>query len=280
MKYNNIVKIFCVALPISILLRVIQMVYTVEDVTGFFKRGYEGVGFVLLVTVFIAFAAVFATSYTARRCPPNPPKVDLVTGLFSLALGVSIAYQLFTEEFVSNVRSWQIIMLDITGVLAAIYFIAFGFKMIINYKLPKLFSLVPAVYWIFRLICIFTSISELALIAENVITLASNCLILLFMVNMAKLYNGIDNERNFKKLLSFGLCCVMACFTDALPRIIALISGHAEYMHGTLPAAFTVLMCGFFTASFIFAHFSSSNLKKKRHLKDSRTSAKHYTDYR
>lgn len=278
MKYNNIIKVFCVILPISILLRVIQMVYTVEDVTGFFKRGYAGMGFALLVAILIAFAAVFITSYTARRCPKNPPKVNLITGLFSLALGVSMAYQLFTEEFVSNVRSWQIVMLDITGALAAIYFIAFGFKMIVNYKLPKLFSLIPAVYWIFRLICIFTSISELALIVENIITLASNCLILLFMVSMAKLYNGIDNEKNFKKLLSFGLCCAMACFTDALPRIIALLSGHAEYMHGTLPAAFTVLMCGCFAASFTFSHFSSSNLRTKKHLKSGRTSASYYTD--
>ena len=72
MKYNNIIKVFCVILPISILLRVIQMVCTVEDVTGFFKRGYAGMGFALLVTILIAFAAVFLKSYSARRCPPKP----------------------------------------------------------------------------------------------------------------------------------------------------------------------------------------------------------------
>ena len=58
MKYKKIVLFFCVALPLSVLLRTLQLFFTVETETGFFKSEYKTVGFYLLVIIIAACASL------------------------------------------------------------------------------------------------------------------------------------------------------------------------------------------------------------------------------
>ena len=44
MRYKNIIAFFLVVLPVSIGLRFMQLVFTVDATTGFFKQEYKPIG--------------------------------------------------------------------------------------------------------------------------------------------------------------------------------------------------------------------------------------------
>ena len=263
MEFKNILLFFFVTLPVCICARFLQLIYIEDPSTGFFIRGYEFLGYFLTSLIIISCAINVFLSFTACKRPSKVPSVSITTGISSIILGVSIGFEILTETFTHNIRIWQIVTLDILGIFAAVFFLLYGLKMIIDYPLPKLFFIVPPLYWIMRLICIFTSISAISLIVDNFITIASHCLILVFMANFAKLNNNIDDNRLFRKLLATALCSVIFCAVDALPRIIFSLIGKQSYIHSGVSFAPTVLVSGIFILSFLLSYFSNKNFKSK-----------------
>ena len=263
MEFKNLLFFFLITLPVCILARFLQLIYIEDPTTGFFNIGYEFLGYFLIALIIIACAVNVLLSFTAYKRPPRAPRMGIVTGICSLALGVSIGFEILTETFTQSIRIWQIVTLDILGIFAAVFFLLYGLKMIINYPLPKIFFIVPALYWIMRLICIFTSISAISLIVDNFITLASHCLTLIFMANFAKLNNDIDDNRLFRKLIATGFCSVIFCAVDALPRIIFSLIGKESYIHSGVSFVPTVLLSGIFIISFFCSYFSKNNFKTK-----------------
>lgn len=259
MKYRNILAFFLAALPVSVIIRMLQVMYVTEPVTGFVRRGFEGVNTVITVILVIAVFVTAILSFTAHRRPTKPPRSNPVLAVASFALSGCMAYEIINETFVSAVRYWQIILLDIFGMLAVLYFIIYGITLLAGFPLPRLISVIPAVYCIMRLICIFTAISSLTLVMDNVMILASYCVVLLFFTSFAKLYNGIDNENNFRKLLASGLCSAVICFADSVPRVIIRITGNASVLRHSASSTAAILMFGVFSLVFTLTFFSQRN---------------------
>lgn len=262
MKYNRIILFFCIALPVSIIMRIFQLKYTIDTSTGFFLQEYKNIGWYLLFVI-LAFVIVTAIlSFTSHRNPEKPPKPNYLMSISAVALAVTIGYELFTESFSKVVRIWQSSLLMITGFLAIIYLILFAIGSFVKFNVPQISAIAPAVYFILRIICTFTSISSLALITDNFILIASYCTTLLFMVSFAKVYNNIDSERNFRKLLASGLCSIVLCATLSIPNIIINVMLNNGYLHTSMATNISVLFTGLFTASFIFSHFSIKNCEE------------------
>ena len=84
---------------------------------------------------------------------------------------------------------------------------------------------------------------------------------LLFFLSFGKLYNGIDTERNFRKLMASGLVSAVLCFTQSIPHIIINLVTDNGYLHTSNADNFSVLSFGMFIAVFTFSHFSAKNIK-------------------
>lgn len=259
MKFKKIVLFFSVALPVCIVMRLLQLIYIVETRTGFFKQEFESYGFYMLVIIF-AFAVIAAVfSFTSHRTPDTPPKPNLFMSIASVFISVSILFELFTEKFPAVVQGWQISLLNITGVATAIFFFCFAMKLFFDFKLPAICSVVPTVYFVLRIICDFTAISSLALISDNLLLILSYSAALLFMLNFAKLYNGVDSEYNSRKLMASGLAAIILCLTQSVPHIIFNAVNGLAYTHTSMAANLNVFCTGLFIAVFVFSHFSKSN---------------------
>lgn len=259
MKYKKIIFLFAVFLPLSIVLRLMQLSFTVDYSTGFFLREFETNGEAMLWVVFaLCFApAVFALF--SHRNPEKPAEPNIILSIASFAAGISVVYELFFEEFSHTVMGWQIAAVKIAGVATAIFFICFGLERFISFRLPHICTAIPTVYFILKIICDFTSISSLALISENLIIMLTYCSVLLFMLQFTKLYNGIDSEYNFRKLLSTGLASIALCFTQTVPHFILKLYTGYSFMHTSLVANINIFFIGIFIAVFLFSHFSFSN---------------------
>lgn len=261
MKYKKIILFFCIILPLSIFLRTFQLFFTVETNTGFFKREYETAGFYLLILIIAVCASLAIICFTGHRNPEHPPKINPLISFASGFALLGIAAGVYIARLTPVIMPWQILLLTVSGVLAAVYFLLYAISSFIDLKLPPLLSVLPSVYFIMKIICSFTTVSSLALISDNILILSALCVMLLFFLSFAKLYNGIDTERNFRKLMASGLVSTVLCFTQSIPHIIINLITDNGYLHTSNVDNFSVLSFGIFIAVFIFSHFSAKNIR-------------------
>ena len=145
------------------------------------------------------------------------------------------------------------------GLAAAAFFVAYGISLISDFTLPPISAVIPVFYFIIKVICVFTSVSSLALITDNILMLAAYCTLLFFFLCFGKLYNGIDREYNFRKLQASGFASVLLCLTQSVPHIIFNLSNGGAYRHTSNISNISLLVYGLFTAAFTLAHFSLKN---------------------
>lgn len=260
MKLNKIMLFFCLALPASVLMRFFQLRFTIDEKTGFFTEGSGNNGLILLILIFLfCFAAALFASFVHNR-PENPPRINIGLSISSLLLTISILNQVIFETFTITTVYWQILLIKLLGILSVLFFVLYAVSPFVNLRIPKVLFTIPAIYIISRMIYDFTVISKLALISDNILLIASYCVVLLFMLNFAKLYNNADNERNFKKLLSTGVASVISCFTYALPSLSLSLVTAKQYHQISTTTGVMLLFTGLFILTFLLSHFSKKNL--------------------
>lgn len=260
MRYNKIMLFFSSSLIVSVILRFLQINFTIEAKTGFFITELKTYGSVLLVLILACAFLTAIFGYMTYKRPEKTPKVNIFMSISAFLLGLSILYEVMLEESPISVLSWQVMLLRLFGIGAAVYFLTFALTPIISLDLPPILSALPTAYLIIRMICDFTAISKLALISDNIIIIAVYCFMLLFFLNFAKLYNRIDLDLNFKKLLSFGLTSVLLCFTNSIPNILTNFISLQKYTHTSMGTNISVLFFGLFIISFLLSHFSRKNI--------------------
>lgn len=271
MRYKKIILFFCIVVPLSILLRTFQLFFTVETNTGFFKSEYKTAGFYLLVLIIAALACLAIICFTGHRNPEHPPKINPLISFASIIAVLGIAAGAYDTRLTGVTMPWQSALLTVSGVLAAVYFLLYAVSGFIDLKLSPLLSVLPSVYFIMKIICSFTAISSLALISDNILILSALCVMLLFFLSFGKLYNGIDTERNFRKLMACGLVSSALCFTQGIPHIIINFVTDNAYLHTSNAANFSMICFGIFIAVFTFSHFSAKNIRVVRPHKASET---------
>ena len=58
MRYRYTMNLFYIALPICLLLRTIQLIFTIDETTGFIKQQYSSISTVVMIVICAAVAAV------------------------------------------------------------------------------------------------------------------------------------------------------------------------------------------------------------------------------
>lgn len=259
MKYKKILLFFLFALPLSVGLRLAQLFFIVDTETGFFKPEFGAYGGYMLAVIFAfgILAAVFA--FTSHRSPEHPPKPNIAMSISALGFAVALFYEINNEVLPATVQNWQRSLLFIMAIITGVYLVTFAVRRFINFALPAACAVIPTVYLVIRVICYFSAISPLALISDNIILMAAYLVSLVFMLNFAKLYNGVDSEYNFRKLLASGLSASILCFTQSVPHFIINFATDFKYQHTSMESNITVFFMGIFILSFIFSHFSHKN---------------------
>ncbi len=259
MKLNKIMILFSLVLPFSLVLRFLQLYFTIEETTGFYLNETKNFGPVLLIVILLSVLAVTFFAYLTFTRPEKPPKSNICISVSALLLGISLFAELIFKKNVTIV-SWQSVLLNILSVLMIAYLVSLFLKPLFNLKIPKIFSAITVLYMIIRMICSFTAISKLALISDNILLIFSYCAVLLFFLNYTKLYNGAETDTIFKKILSSGLASAVLCFTYSIPNFLINIISNQVYYHSSIFTNITVLFLGIYILSFSLSYFSKKNI--------------------
>ncbi len=259
MKQNKIMLFFFIALPVSLVLRFLQLCFTIETNTGFFINETKNFGPILLLLILITALGVAIFSWLTFIRPNNPPKTTVFMSVSSLALSLSIFAELVFKNTIVSIP-WQLSLLKLLSIAVIAYFILYGLEPFIKFKLPKIASSITVLYIIIRIICDFTTISKLALISDNILLIFTYCAILTFFLNFTKLYCNADNDKSFKMILSSGLASVVLCFTSSIPNLLINILAKGAYNHSSIFTCITLLLLGIFILSYILSYFSKDNI--------------------
>lgn len=263
MQFKKILLFFLVALPLSVALRIFQIMFVVEAETGFFAQEFEGYGNAMTAVIF-AFSVVMAVfAYLSHREPKEAAKPNIVMSIGAVMFSFSVLYELAAETFPPVVRPWQVTLLNISGLVTAAYFILFAMKRFVNLPLPEGFAIIPTIYLVLRVICDFTAISSLALISDNLLLMAVYSVSLLFMLNFAKFYNNAGGKNISHNLLASGLTAVVLCATQSIPHIFVNLVLDHKYNHTSMAANVTVFCMGAFIAAFTFSNYLRENTVRK-----------------
>ncbi len=259
MKLNKIWFLFGLIALANMVLRFLQLYFTIDSRTGFFIENSKTYGEIILVVILIFTAILGVFSFLGFNKPENPPRKSLSLSISALILSVFVFAEMVFIQAAPFVVAWQSTVLKLSATVLTIYLVVFAASYLVNIKLPEIATIIPSVYFIFRTLKDFTAISKLAMISDNVVLITTYCIVLLFFINFAKLYNSTDNEFCFKKLLSYGLPAVVLCFTYSLPNILIYI------MHGfsriSMFSNMLIFTSGIFILCFLLNYFSKKNLR-------------------
>lgn len=263
MKYRKLLFLSCVAIAVSVAVRTLQVLYTIDGATGFFKSAYAEKGFNMSVIVLGITLVMTIIGATIHRCPQRMPKVTPALGIASIMIGAGIAYDITTVAISARIPFWQVILLDLTGYASVGFFLAYGAKFIHNYRLPRPLYVIPVCFWVVKLVFSFTTVSSLALIVDNAFMLFCYSAVLIFMLEFAKLANDKDIKTNHKKLMASGIAAVILCASISVPRFAAIVMGRAEVLHENLSSILSIFTVGCFIAVFLLSHFRDENLSSR-----------------
>ncbi len=271
MKFNKIMTVFLIALPVCIAARVLQILFVTEYQNGFFLSDLKVWGITATVLVALACVSLFFCAFKAYKSPETPPENNIVLSLLGICVAVALIFEAANQTFSATVPAWQISIIRAVTILCAIYFLVFSVSYFVNIKIAPAVHIIPIIYAVAKTIFTFITISSLALISDNVFLMAGYCLLMLFFINYGKLYNGLDSELNFRKILATGLASSLVCITQSAGYLLANAFGRVEYFHTDRNVIWTMLVLGLFILGFVLSHFSENTNEKRVHLKGKHT---------
>ncbi len=259
MRYEKILFFFYAALPVCVILRLIQLNFVIDSNTGFFKHEFIAFGIAILVIIF-AVAVMFSVfAFLSHRSPEQPPKSNLFLSIASFVTAFSLFFENYFMTPNYTVMNLQTILLNITALLSIILFLCYGFKHFFDFALPGFCFVFPCIYFILKIILEFTVISALAVISENILFISALCALMVFFMQFAKLYNKTDKEYNFRKLLASGLVSILFCFVQSISFFIYGFMTDFEIIHTNVFSNTTLFIMGCFVLTFLSFHYSRKN---------------------
>lgn len=264
MKYKKIMVFFAISAPIAILIRTLQVLFTIDD-KGFTLPQYRSMGYQMIVITLAAVAVATGLGFITHRCPEKAPRVGPVLMAAAILLGIWTLADMLIFPLSATTPIWQSMALKLLGMLSGILWIIYAFQKFIPVELPPLLFIIPVLFWVVRLIWAFTTLNTLALTMGHVLLLLAYCSVLVFMLEFAKQLNGIDKEYNFKKLLASGICASSFCGVFSIPYLIATALGSDAAAAEGFSPILMLFFTGVFILTFTLTHFSNSNLRKRRH---------------
>lgn len=263
MRYKHILTVFFASLPVLVFVRALQLIKLTDHTTGLFTKDKPA----LVATAAIGFVVLVVTGccLSVRRAPLKCPKVRKPLGIASLLMSIAIWLDVFAVFKSSYIASWQKYIVVVVGLLTIAFFALYALKAVKKYRLERLIFIVPTIYFAVRLIVSFISIAPIALISENAYMVLAQCSTALFMFEFAKIANGYDKAKSYKKILVVGALAVMFNAVFSVPQIVLLLTDFNSSEHQPTMALISSLLVAVFITMYLLAHFSNKNLKDHRY---------------
>ena len=238
-----------ISLAVGVVLRTFMLLFTVETNSGFIKQAYITPALLIIVFIVIAAALVFVTSLNHKKRILKQETIPLAKAITGLLLAVAIFYEAFLSNLLEYATPTQSLFHRVSAILSVAAFIYIAVCYFTKKEYPKIIAAVPILFWITRVITVFTEFATLATVSDTVIETATMCLCLFVFLNSAKVECKIEIKRMNLARAVAALCGYVG-LVSSLPRIIcAVITPEAFGYFSNIPP-FTSLAAALFAINF------------------------------
>ena len=262
MKYKLIMLIFGVSAALSGYFRMKQMITTIDD-KGFVINTLSSDNFFLLLAILGLLAVSVTAAFFTRRCPIKAPKVGALLGLSSALLGGWMVFDSVTVTSPVSVPSWQSALLAVFGVASGVLFIVYAVSGVAKIKIPAMLFILPVFYWMIRLVWVFTALNTLALTIEHILLLLNCSVLLVFMLQYAKLMNMLNRHSNYVRIQIIGIASILLSIDYALTNVLFMVLGKRSFAISGVSSEILILLTALFILMFMIAFFDEGNLKHR-----------------
>lgn len=237
--------IYCASVLLAVAIRIIQLQYVVDEVTGFYKSTstltkalpiiiIASIALIMLVTIIGSSRNIQGD--TAIRQNPFLADIDeiasesgFITGISSICISVLLAfevvnlYQGLTPMGNASMPYLADLVYIIFTLLTAFIFMRLGIigmrKMPISRNMG--YSLLIPVIWLtIRSTVLFMDLIVITSVSQNLLQLLSTLGMLLFMISASRLFSGFEKRTTRLKLIIIGLSSSLINFVSAVPLLL------------------------------------------------------------
>ena len=253
------------ATVILVPLRIIQYFTILEPQTGFYTEINALVYAFAAVMALTLFFFIFEGIKNGKRL--EMVKQDKTNVGYGVACGLVMtmcsicilrhAGTCFGGDYESTVTAEsqldmeKIMMLEgILAIISAVYFFICGMMVILRKGFGeklRVLSLVPVLWYLVRLITMFTKAISYARVSELFLNMMMVAFFAMFLMNYAAVNGSVNSEGLEKKVYGYGYCAAILAFVTFIPNACLYFTGKGEMMY----ADYKMGYCDFTLALFI-----------------------------
>lgn len=252
------------AVVCAVILRIIQINFVVDAKTGFFLSEFYGFGIAMSVTIFVfVIAAAVFSGVTIRQIPSTVKLIPKGFAICNFIMALAVVYESFFAQVGGSIPAWQVLLQIVFGFLSAAVFVINGLSAFTEIKINPMANLAHVLFWLVRLIIVFSSYLSVSVISENIFEMAALCLALVYFLNLAKMQNDVSFAKNAGKLMPVSTATFMLCAVYSLPQIILMLTGREELLHTQNVTYVTDLCLLIYVLCHTLVAFKNDNLTEK-----------------
>lgn len=228
MKLKNMWFIFIAVLLVTLSMRIYQVLYLIDPVTGFYMNG-ETISNMLSIIVAVSVVVLIVISF--RNFENNKhyravkstslAVIGTITGLGMVLLN-AIPFIMPSE----TQKSLIVLIFQVLGICSGFVFIIAAYCFAVGnniFEKYELLALIPSLWGCSCLVKFFIECVASVNIAENVYSTITASFLLLFLFRQAKILAGINDDKNGKMLYVFGFPAALMLLITGIPGTILLL---------------------------------------------------------
>lgn len=260
MKTKMLSLFFGASVVLTILLRIIEMMYFIDPATGFYYKGFSP--FAALTVLFILiFAGLYAwIMKTNRPKYKSSGELYISTVVGSLICLAGILCDLIIKICSPIGTSGLEIVFSLMLIL---FFSAFAASGIIGKAIMPILCFLPLPYWIYMLIHFFIEITDMAVISENLYRLVALSLMLVCYLLLAKVMCHVNMRKNARRLTVIGLTTATVVGISNVSEYILILFRKSNVLHYSELPDVTLFLSAIFMVMYIFTINQQNNILVK-----------------
>lgn len=228
MNIKNAWIVLAVALLVTLPTRMYQILFLVDQDTGFYTDGMKTTAFVsagLAAGVILLIAMCFMDK---SEKPKYSPIRSIPAAVFGVLAGLGIILQYAVGIFTSGESQNPLpsLILALVGICAGAVMILTAYQFATGgntFEAHPILALVPSVWGCVSLVSLFLTYVAVVNVAENIYDTFTVIFLLLFLFAQAKMFARIEDEKSAKLVYMFGLPAALLLLVTGIPGTVMVL---------------------------------------------------------
>ena len=229
MKRPLLFTLFFICTPVLLAARVLQQIYMIDTVTGFYKDDFGYVGNIITIVCLLLIPVLLLTVWLSRPTAVVPNVRSKALGIASFFATICLAISGVTQIITATHSGY--FALAIMSFATAAVIVLHGIACFTDGKFNGWLTIVCVIYGLTRLVITFMGYTGEVTVTDTLFDIATMALLLLFFYSSGKIIAGVAGPRTPVLFYAYGLSAAFFCVDSFLAPAIVKFMGDGFAIH-------------------------------------------------